>query len=755
MSQPDEFVTFADEPGAAVPTASAECAAPVASARPWTVLIVDDDEDVHQVTRFSLEGVDFLGRPLAFASVYSAAEALDFLRKTPDVAVILLDVVMEDDHAGLDVVGKIRDSLGLQKPRIILRTGQPGYAPEMTAVRDYDINDYKTKSELTRTKLFTTLMAAIRAFDQICRIEAGRQGLERIVQSSGQLLQEQGLRGFAAGVITQLAALMGTSSDGLVCAVHDSADANEPEQLVIIGAAGRFERYIQADISTVEDDRVRSGLLQCLKDQRNLYREDHLVIYFPSSVGSPFATFVDGRVPLSQIDERLLQVFCSNVALCAKNIHLVQQLREQAFSDLLVRLPNRTAFVEQIQQRLAGGETSGQVMAVVDIDAFGEINNAFGHVHADQLLRAIAQRLAAALADHGTVARLGGDAFGILGPESVLTPAALRGVFASPFRVGGHEQRVHAGCGFVRLSDVSGDAPSALKDGFIALKLAKRAGLDGHAWFSASLGAAALERTRLLNNLEQAFSRNRLFAVYQPQVDLSSGRVLGFEALMRWRDEDGSLIGPDRFIPLAESSGLIVALGNWMLRCALQTLRSLQGVAGADLRMAVNVSVVQFRDPAFLDNVAAALRESGMDAQCLELEITESVAMIGADLVRDTLNRLRELGVAIAIDDFGTGYSSLSYLESLPVDRLKIDRSFVQSLALGGSGGRIAHLVVDLGRQLGLRVLAEGVEVEQQAQVLRQLGCHEAQGYLFGRPMMAEELAHWMNQHTGPDASKA
>lgn len=744
MAVPDDLVTFADE---AHPSTDLGVPAQRVVAPSWTVLIVDDDEDVHQVTRFSLDGVDFLGRPLAFLSAYSAAHALDVLRSTPDVAVILLDVVMEDDHAGLDVVGKIRDSLGLHKPRIILRTGQPGYAPEMTAVRDYDINDYKTKSELTRTKLFTTLMAAIRAYDQICRIEAGRQGLERIVQSSGQLLQEQGLRGFAAGVVTQLAALMGMRSEGLVCAMHDSGDADEPEHLAIIGAAGRFERYIQADIASVEEARVREGLLQCLREQRNVYHDDHLVIYFPSSAGSPFAAFVDGSVPPSQIDERLLQVFCSNVALCAKNIHLVQQLRTQAFSDPLVRLPNRTAFVEQIEQCLTSGDLAGRVMAVVDIDAFGEINNAFGHVHADQLLRAIAQRLAGALQQHGTVARLGGDAFGILGPESMLTPASLKAVFAAPFQVGGHVQTVHAGCGFVRLADVSGDAPTALKDGFIALKLAKRNGLDGHAWFSADLGAEALERTRLLNDLEQAFTSSRLFAVYQPQVDLSTGHVLGFEALMRWRDDSGHFIRPDRFIPLAESSGLIVALGNWMLRSALQTLRGLPGGACGDMRMAVNVSVVQFRDPAFLDNVAAALRETGVAASCLELEITESVAMVGADLVRDTLHKLRDLGVAIAIDDFGTGYSSLSYLESLPVDRLKIDRSFVKSLGQGGGGGRIAHLVVDLGRQLGLRVLAEGVELESQAQTLRQLGCHEAQGYLFGQPMNAEELSEWMKTH--------
>jgi EAL domain-containing protein (putative c-di-GMP-specific phosphodiesterase class I) len=214
---------------------------------------------------------------------------------------------------------------------------------------------------------------------------------------------------------------------------------------------------------------------------------------------------------------------------------------------------------------------------------------------------------------------------------------------------------------------------------------------------------------------------------------------------MRWRGDDGLMISPDRFIPLAENSGMIVALGNWILRSSLITLRKLNDAGYRHLRMAVNVSVVQFRDPNFIKSVELALSATGVEPHCLELEITESVAMTEAKSVREILVRLRDLGVAIAIDDFGTGYSSLSYLEKLPADRLKIDRSFVASIEENKDGGRIAALIIQLARQLGMQTIAEGIEENWQRDALIELGCEEGQGFYFGRPMPGNELIPWLN----------
>jgi len=249
---------------------------------------------------------------------------------------------------------------------------------------------------------------------------------------------------------------------------------------------------------------------------------------------------------------------------------------------------------------------------------------------------------------------------------------------------------------------------------------------------------------RLLQNLRQAVESERLFIVYQPQVNLATGKLVGMEALIRWRNEDGSFVPPDRFIPLAEASGMIVAIGDWVLRMACHELVRIQALGYPDLRMSVNVSQVQFRHPEFLEKLSGALLDTGIQSKHLELEITESVAMEDADFMLETLHMVRDMGISIAIDDFGTGYSSLSQLRQLPIDRLKIDRAFVSELSQQVSGGHIASMVIELGRNLNLTVIAEGIEEEKQAQTLRELGCHEGQGYLYSRPLAAIELREWL-----------
>jgi EAL domain-containing protein (putative c-di-GMP-specific phosphodiesterase class I) len=232
--------------------------------------------------------------------------------------------------------------------------------------------------------------------------------------------------------------------------------------------------------------------------------------------------------------------------------------------------------------------------------------------------------------------------------------------------------------------------------------------------------------------------------VYQPQVNLISGKLVGVEALIRWRNDDGSFVPPDRFIPLAEASGMIVAIGEWVLRVSCHELIRLQALELPDLRMSVNVSQIQFRHPEFLERLRAAVTETGINPKCLELEITESVAMDDPDFMLETLHKIRKMDISVAIDDFGTGYSSLSHLRQLPIDRLKIDRAFVTELSSAVLGGHIASMVIELGRNLNLTVIAEGIEEESQAQTLLRMGCHEGQGYLYAKPMASPQLTEWI-----------
>lgn len=718
-------------------------------ATPWRILVVDDDADVHESTAFGLRGMEIEGRPLELLHAYSGAQALELLARERDVAVILLDVVMENEAAGLQTVGHIRGALGLAHVRIVLRTGQPGHAPEIDTIRRYDINDYKTKSELTRVKLYTTLTTAIRSYDQLLRLEASRRGLEKIVDASNQFLAEQGLRTFAEGVITQIATLIGVQPEGLVCASRKGDPRGEATQCTVIAAAGTFAALIDRDIADIDDPVVGDCLHRALSERRNLLEPNRLTLFFAGRAGCDFAAFVRVGKPLRDVDVRLLDVFCTNIALSASNIDLLARLREYAFKDRLLDLPNRMALLQHIDAEVEAGRGEGRVLALVDIDRFAETNDMFGYVYGDLLLVAIARRLAEGLPPDCLVARVAGDTFGLWGEAAVLVPQRVAALLEPPYEVEGVARPVSFCVGLARCEAGAEAGQELFKNALIALKQAKASG-QGHAhYYTAEVGVATRERMRLLHGLQQAFDREKLFVVYQPQLALDTGRTIGAEALVRWRTEDGRFISPAAFIPVAEQSGLIVPIGNWVLRTALQALVRMR-TQQPDLRMAVNVSPLQFAQPQFLAQVEEALRDAGLPAHCLELEITESVAVMGLERVAALLRQIRARGIAVAIDDFGTGFSSLSYLDRLPADRLKIDRAFVTALDSDDTNARIAEMIVPLGHRLGLRVLAEGVETPAQAQALRQLGCDEVQGYLYGKPMPLDAFTAWLAQHGTP-----
>ncbi|MDI3490591.1 MAG: hypothetical protein PWP11_1868 [Thauera sp.] len=734
----DDLLDFLDDAPGATP-------APRNGRPPWKVLVVDDDPDVHESTAFALRGLEIEGRALHLLHASSGTGCIATLRSEEDVAVVLLDVVMERSDAGLITVGRIRDELGLHHTRIILRTGQPGQAPEIDTIRRYDINDYKTKSELTRHKLFTTLTTAIRSYAQLCRLEESRRGLEQIVVASHDLMARDGLAGFAAGVITQIAGLLGIPSEGLVCAsLTDPAADISPEHLLIIAAAGCFSHLVQHPVSEIQDPEIVANLTQALREQRNLVTQRSVTLCFNGREGSRFAAFVDSPEPLGEVDRRLLEVFCTNISLCADNVELVARLRDTAFVDALLGLPNRSALIQRLDDLIHGGCIADHTLVLIDVDQFAETNDMFGNVYGDRLLAAICDRLRSALPADCLIARIASDTFAVLGRAALVDGAALCPLFEHPFDVEGIERLVSVSMGFARGEGRSRHGMEVLNNASIALKRAKALGQGAQQWYSHDIGEESRAHIRLLHGLHQAFERNQLFLAFQPQVSLESGRAVGVEALLRWRREDGSFVPPDQFIPVAERSGLIVALGTWVLQTALAARARLAEAGHGDVRMAINVSPVQLRDPAYLEALDALMARSPIAPGRLEFEITESVALMGISRVSGLLAGIKARGIELAIDDFGTGFSSLSYLDKLPVDRLKIDRSFVGQLDSADSGGRIAEMIVPLGQCLGMGVVAEGVETPEQAERLRALGCKEVQGYLYARPMPLDELLGWL-----------
>jgi diguanylate cyclase (GGDEF)-like protein len=714
-------------------------------ANEWKVLIVDDDASVHQTIVQALAETPVLGRRIHFLHAYSAQQTIECLLHEPEVVALMLDVLSEQKDAGLNLIRTLRDDLGLHDLRIILRTGQSGPSPEIEAIRDCDINDYHTQSDLSRSSLYATLTSAIRSYEQLQALNTGRRGLDMIIKASERLMTHPTLLEFSRGMISEIAGLLSREIDGFICTRKRDQSTGVVQ---IIASTPRYTPFVGWPLEAMGCSTLNEWITRALDERRNLFSADFSVLFFPGKSRNDLIAFIETETALDEISRQLLAVFCTNIAINLDNMALFDQLHDQAYSDQLLQIPNRLDFMRTVGTALATHRLTTTI-AIVDIDHFSHLNDALGHPYGDSLLKAIANRMIDSLASGTVIARLGADTFGILGPHGQVTPEILLALFHQPFVIEGSEQRLSATIGLARLTEIDGDGSDALKAATIALNLAKNNSRGEGLFFTRSMEFESRARLRLLRELRAAFERERLFVVYQPQFCLKTRRLTGVEALLRWRTDEGNFVPPDQFIPLAESSGLIVGLGRWVLRTACHDLQSLVAEGFSDLRMAVNVSVMQFRHPGFIETVDEALAESRIDPRLLELEITESVAMLDSNFMLNTLDQLKSRGIAIAIDDFGTGFSSLSYLERLKVDRLKIDQSFIHQMTQTHSSLRIVETVIQLGQSLQLQVIAEGVEQTTQADLLENIGCHEAQGYLFAHPMTYTQLRSFLASPPG------
>jgi diguanylate cyclase (GGDEF)-like protein/PAS domain S-box-containing protein len=437
---------------------------------------------------------------------------------------------------------------------------------------------------------------------------------------------------------------------------------------------------------------------------------------------------------------------------------LEAQLAHQAFHDPLTGLANRALFRDRLAHAIERAHRSGLPPAVLflDLDDFKAVNDSLGHGAGDALLVSVAERLQGCVRAADTVARLGGDEFAILiedaAPEAEheLMEVANRALASlrQPFVVEGVEVFVGGSIGISAPGTCAASAEDVLRDADAAMYHAKNRGGGRAEKFQPGLHTAALERLALITDLRRAFERNELEVHYQPIIDLKTERIKGVEALARWRHPERGLVSPLTFIPLAEETGLIGQLGLWVLREACQKVRAWQ-VAQAPgeepLNLSVNLSARQVQDPLLPEQVLQVLREVGLDASTLTLEITEGLLLQDAEIIQDRLRALKALGIKLALDDFGTGYSSLSYLQRFPIDVLKIDKSFVDRVTIGAEASALVQTIVSLSEMLQMRTVAEGIEQPEQAERLRALGCGGGQGYYFARPLTSERLTELLN----------
>lgn len=421
--------------------------------------------------------------------------------------------------------------------------------------------------------------------------------------------------------------------------------------------------------------------------------------------------------------------------------------------DDLTGLPNRVLFRDRLQQTLSQAQSNNQLFAVISLslDRLNNINNTLGHKTGDLLLRSAAQRLATCICDTDVLSRFGSNKFAILQPnltsinDAIALSQKILNTLSKPVLLDGNVVRTGVSIGIAIYPSDCTDVDQLLKNADTALYQTKKQGSNNYQFYSAELNANLQERLTLENELHDALKRGEMLLHYQPKVSLISGRIIGVEALLRWHPTRGS-VSPAKFIPIAEETGLIVPIGEWVLHTACAQNRTWQKNGLPPIKMAVNLSARQFKQPNLVQMIAKTLKETDLDANYLELELTESLLIENVQQTITVLQQLHDMGIVLSLDDFGTGYSSLSYLKRFPIDILKIDQSFVRDIVFDSDDAAITEAIISLAHSLRLGVIAEGVETQEQLDYLQANGCNEIQGYYFSRPLPADVLTKLLEE---------
>lgn len=853
----------------------------------WKVMVVDDEEAVHQVTHMVLEDLTFHDRRLSIIDGYSAKDAQRLLMENPDTAVLLLDVVMETDYAGLDLVKFIREDLGNRHVRIILRTGQPADVPEKEVITKYDINDYKAKSDLTADKLYTTIISSLRAYNDLKTIEEmaiSNTNLEERVKERTR----------------EIAKINQSLSEEIQQRKEMNAELRKSQSRLakaqLIANVGHWEWLLESDKVTWSDQVYRilgielnkqmpslEGLLESLPDEeqeniktlfkeiidsnRTSYHFEHCIYHPDGSIGFVFQqgeilrdnnkkaikvlgiiqditerkvaeekmrklsgaiqqiadsvmiTDLDGKIEYvnsafehmtGYCQEEVLgenprilksdkqsdvfyqrlwktinrgEIFADVIINRKKNgqfyyeektitpqrdasgniTHYIstgkditermesqERLHYLAHHDALTGLPNRALLQDRVGQVISHSLWHPQRAALMflDLDRFKIINDSLGHNAGDFLLQTMAERLCNCVREGDTVSRLGGDEFAILLNDveshediKVIASNILENL-SQPVTYEKQELFVTASIGISMFPGDSEDTQGLLKKADVAMYRAKANGKNNYQLYTKEQDKNAAEKLSLESSLRRALEREEFFLEYQPQYDGKDNHIIGAEALIRWRNSEFQVISPFHFIPLLEETGMIIPVGEWVLRTACKQAKYWQEISdNHKFRVAINLSICQFRRGGLVKQLEQIISETGVNPDNLELEVTEGLLIEDIGQTKNTLHELHDLGVHLAIDDFGTGYSSMNYLRRLPFDNLKIDKSFTQDITLNDDGASIAMAIINLAHSLGMKVVAEGVETKEQLSFLKNKDCDFIQGYLLSKPVACDQVS--------------
>lgn len=674
------------------------------SEKPIAVLLIEDNaDDAHEIRKMLGEG---RGTPFAIECVDRLTTGLERLA-AGGTDVVLLDLSGPDNH-GLDALARIR----AQAPHvpIIVLSSLDDEAVAVKAVRE-GAEDCLVKGQVDRNLLVRAIRYAIARKRTDDALRAAKDYAENLIDSSLDMIISVDVNRNIVEFNRAAEQVFGYTKAEVLGNPIDLlyADTSEGRQLHKNTQDGGFTGEVA--------NKKKNGEIFYSYVSASVMRD---------ATGAPVGVMGISR----DITERKR----------AEEI-----IVRQAYHDALTNLANRRLFMDRLTQALTRVQWHKRLVSVLflDLDHFKSINDALGHSVGDLLLQAVAERLTTCVRQGDTVARLGGDEFAIALADVARTsdiPKVAQKIIdtlSRPYVLEGRELFITTSIGICIYPDDAQDAETLVKNADVAMYRAKKHGRNNYQHYSPDMNAQAFERLAIETSLRHALEREEFFLEYQPQVDIETGRIIGYEALVRWQHPDLGVMPPGKFIPLAEESGLIVPIGEWVLRSACAQNKAWQAAGFPPIRVAVNVSPRQLRHESLLGAVGRALRETGLHPNWLELELTESIMQDADEAIR-LLSQLQAIGVQIAIDDFGTGYSSLNHLKRYPIHKLKIDQSFVRDVTHDPHDRAIVTAIIALAHSLNLKAIAEGVETEEQLAYLRSLKCDEAQGYFLGRPMPAQ-----------------
>lgn len=716
------------------------------------ILTVEDDIVYQETLLLSLKTLNYGGREVEFLTANSAQEAATVLAKHPDVSIVLLDVVMEQDDSGLRLVRSIRHGLGNQLVRIVLLTGQPGMMPLDDLMANYDVDDYWNKSELSIDHLQTIVLGNLRTWEHMQAMQQARQGLQMLIESSQRLSNKLDLKSYAQSILDELAAVFNLNQGGIVCITHKQDES--VEKALVYAAAGIYKSWANQFLNNItSDEELLRVVSQSLEAQGHVIETPLSALYFTSEDVDQhdYVVLVQCDRPLSDYEIDLLLIFGENINAGFNNVALHNRLSELAYIDPVTGLYNKNWMLRQLEQLTLKERQHGKLLMLF-MEEICHSEMLMGVKYGRTLVKHLAMYLKACFTKAIDLVLYERDTLMLLiYDHQDYDRASLEHVLHPQLEIDGAKHYVDLTGALVRLDSMDYHSPQQILG--VAKSVLEQAKHQNTEFgeFNATEFAQIQERYDLMKRLRAALLNEEIFIHLQPKVRLTDQQLVGFEALVRWRDENHQLIPPDRFVPLAEASGLVDKLDEYVAMRACEAVKALRQ-HGIDVPIAVNIAGSELSRADFVSRFHENLRQQQVSTQSIEIEVTETQLIEVLKSAAQYLDKLIELGIRVSIDDFGAGYSSLSYLSLINASELKIDRQFISRMEQTEQDKQIVQMIINLGHLLGMSVIAEGIETQSQYQMLHEMGCDTGQGYFIAKPMPVDEVMEWCAKNIGTNA---